>query len=44
MCPTASYDDLPDRRPALHARLTFATVDAMQHLKIAAISVRIDVI
>jgi len=44
MCPTASYDDLPDGGSADDASLAFAPINPMQHLKIAAISVRVDVI
>src|ERR1700722_13759977 len=44
MCPTASYDGLLDRGSTSDARLALASVDAMQHLKIAAIPVRIHVI
>jgi hypothetical protein len=44
MCPTASYDGLLNRGSAIHASLAFASVNPVQHLKIAAIPVRVDVI
>ena len=44
MCPAARYDDLLDRRAADHARLALPSIDAMQSLKIAPISIRIDII
>jgi hypothetical protein len=44
MCPTASYDGLLNRGSADDADLAFAAVDAMQHLKIAAIAVGVHII